>query len=137
MRLSGASTDEICKRLGVETRTVYIWFSDPLVKAALAEQVRRVNESFAEQLAAASVKALGELLDFALQPATGPPTPELNFKMLREIVELARPQAARRDSRDAEDRRPFADLTDDQLIGCAQQMARQIVAETNPGPGVR
>ncbi len=53
MRIEGRSTEQISRALEVRPRTLYIWFSDPLVKQALAEQLERFNELFAERYAAA------------------------------------------------------------------------------------
>jgi hypothetical protein len=41
MRLEGRTTDEVCSALEIKTRTLYLWFSDPLVKAELQAQLRR------------------------------------------------------------------------------------------------
>ena len=43
MRIEGRSSEEIARELEVEKRTVYLWFSDPRIKAELADQVDRVN----------------------------------------------------------------------------------------------
>lgn len=40
MRIEGRPTAAICDALGVERRTVYLWFSDPLVKAELRGQLQ-------------------------------------------------------------------------------------------------
>jgi len=50
MRIEGVPSDEICERLGIERRTLYLWFGDPLVKAELTRQLARVDELFAGQL---------------------------------------------------------------------------------------
>src|SRR5215207_3864072 len=47
MRIEGVPSDEICERLGIERRTLYLWFVDPLVKAELTRQLARVDELFA------------------------------------------------------------------------------------------
>lgn len=44
MRIEGRSTEHTSRALAVRPRTLYIWFSDPLVKQALAEQLERSLE---------------------------------------------------------------------------------------------
>src|SRR5829696_6558727 len=61
MRLEGVSTQQIAETLDVQKRTVYLWFSDPLVKAELGVRLEQINEMFAEKLASAAVSALTEL----------------------------------------------------------------------------
>jgi hypothetical protein len=50
LRLAGASPEQITTQLGVERRTVYLWFSDPLVKAQLDAQAHNVAYLLAEKL---------------------------------------------------------------------------------------
>jgi hypothetical protein len=53
LKLDGASGSEIANALDVETRTVYLWMGDPLVKDELARQLDRVGDEFARELALA------------------------------------------------------------------------------------
>lgn len=87
MRIEGIPTDQICEELGVEKRTVYIWFSDPLVKAELSVQVQLVNEIFGEKLAAAGVAALDQLKALAQAPVDGPVSPQLKLEIVREVLD--------------------------------------------------
>jgi Homeodomain-like domain len=57
MKLAGASGRAIAAALGVERRTVWLWFSDPLVKHELARQLARLNRRFADLEAAAAVQS--------------------------------------------------------------------------------
>jgi AcrR family transcriptional regulator len=93
LRAGGASPEEIAEELGVERQTVYVWFSDPLVKCTLDEQIRLINERFAEQLAAAANRALPELLDVAMKPAQGAPTFDVKLKALLAILDRCPPTA--------------------------------------------
>jgi hypothetical protein len=58
MCIEGRSTEQISRALEVKPRTLYIWFSDPLVKRELAEQLQRFNEIFAERYAAVCLAAI-------------------------------------------------------------------------------
>ncbi len=119
MRIEGRSTEQICAALEVERRTVYLWFSDPLVKAELAGQVDHVNELFAERLAGAGLKALEALCEMASQPAHGDLTPETKLRALREVLDRA--LAARQSPQATE--RPFAQLSDQELVDLARSLA--------------
>ena len=89
MRIEGRPPEEIAKELEVEKRTVYLWFSDPRIKAELVGQVDRVNELFAERLAGAGLKALEALCEMASQPTHGDLAPETKLKALREVLDRA------------------------------------------------
>ena len=130
LRVEGRSTEEICEQLGVEKRTVYLWFSDPLIKAALADQVARVNELFAERLAAASVRAIEELIFMARQPTLGPLTPDVKLKVLREILDRAAPA---QQPRHVVTEGSFARLSDEELFAQARRLASGLVAGADPG----
>ena len=58
LKLDGASGGEIAETLGVQTRTVYLWMGDPLVKQALASQLERISEEFARQQSRAALVAI-------------------------------------------------------------------------------
>ena len=126
LRVEGRSTEEICEQLAVEKRTVYIWFSDPLVKAALTDQVDRVNELFAERLAAASVQAIEELISMAREPIHGHLTPDMKLKVLREILDRAQPARQEPDREASEGQ--LARLSDEALIARARFLASGLVA---------
>lgn len=87
MRIEGVPTEEICDRLDVEKRTVYLWFSDPLVKAELVVQLQLVNAAFAERLATAGLVAFEQLRALAEAPVQGPVSPELKLEVLRDILD--------------------------------------------------
>ena len=89
MRLEGLSTETICERLEIKPRTLYLWFSDPLVKAELAERQRRINELFAERLALVASSALDELETLIKAPTQGAVTPETKLKAIKEVLDRA------------------------------------------------
>ena len=76
MRLEGRTTDEICSLLEVKPRTLYLslylWFSDPLVKTELRAQLENVNEIFAEKLAETAVQGMTALAEVATTPVDEP-----------------------------------------------------------------
>lgn len=123
MRIEGASTTGICDELDVEKRTVYLWFSDPLVKAELANQVDRINELFAERLAGVALKALDALCEMAELPVQGELAPETKLKVLREVLDRA--QATKLANQATKEM--LRNLSDQQLIGLARSLA--------PAPG--
>jgi hypothetical protein len=84
MRIEGRATPEICDVLEIQPRTLYNWFSDPLVKGELARQLERINEIFAEKLAETAVRGLTALADVAATPVHEP----LDWKTKLEAVRL-------------------------------------------------
>ena len=59
----------IADSLGVERRTVYLWFSDPLVKEEVERRSRDVAKLITERLAdhtLAALDRLGEIIDLPL-----------------------------------------------------------------------
>jgi Homeodomain-like domain len=89
MRLEGVPTEQICEQLEIKPRTLYIWFSDPLVKAELAERQRRINELFAERVAVVASSALDELEAMVKGPTQGAVTPETKLKAIKEVLDRA------------------------------------------------
>ena len=88
MRLEGLSTETTCEQLEIKPRTLYVWFSDPLVKAELVERQRRINELFAERLALVASSALDELETLVKAPTRGAVTPETKLKAIKEVRDL-------------------------------------------------
>ena len=118
MRIDGNSPEEIARELEVEKRTVYLWFSDPLIKVELASQVDRVNELFAERLAGVALKALDALCVMAELPVRGELTPETKLKILRELLDRAQAGAQGAPTPAA----MLKQLSDQQLIGLARSL---------------
>ena len=55
LKLDGASGREIADALDVQTRSVYLWMGDPLVKEELARQLDRIGDVFAREIALALI----------------------------------------------------------------------------------
>jgi AcrR family transcriptional regulator len=87
MRIEGRSTEQISRALEVKPRTLYIWFSDPLVKQALAEQLERFNEIFAERYAAACLAAIDAAVRVVNQPVKTPPTEEMRLEYVKLLLD--------------------------------------------------
>ena len=71
LRLAGERPQAIADSLGVERRTVYLWFSDPLVKDELERRSRDLAKLITERLAdhtLAALSRLGEIIDLPLGP---------------------------------------------------------------------
>jgi hypothetical protein len=91
MRLEGQTTDEICSALEIKRRTLYLWFSDPLVKTELQAQLERINQLFAEKLAETAVQGLTALAEVATAPVNEPLDWRTKLEAIRLIVERAIP----------------------------------------------
>jgi hypothetical protein len=87
LKLDGASGCEIAETLGVETRTVYLWMGDPLVKQELARQLERISDEFARQLALAAMVGVSELREAVQLPIEGSITPEQKLAFIRETLD--------------------------------------------------
>ena len=88
MRLDGRSTDQITETVGIRRRTLYIWFSDPLVKAELTRQLVNVNQLFAEKCAAASLAGIDALMELVRQEPEGPISHETRLEVVRVLLDL-------------------------------------------------
>ena len=89
LKLDGASGREIAERLGVETRTVYLWMGDPRVKRELSRQLERISDEFARQLALAAIAGISQLSEAVQLPVEGPITPEQKLAFIREALDRA------------------------------------------------
>lgn len=87
MRLGGASGQAIADCLGVERRTVYLWFSDPLVKEELARQLERSNEAVTDTLVTAGLVGLERLRQLAELPIEGTISPKLKLAAVKEMLD--------------------------------------------------
>ena len=116
MRLEGLSTETICEQAEIKPRTLYVWFSDPLVKAELVERQRRINELFAERLALVASSALDELETLVKAPTQGAVTPETKLKAVKEVLDrtAATPDPCR------ELRRNLQSMSDEELRDSAR-----------------
>jgi hypothetical protein len=88
LRIAGESPQSIADSLGVERRTVYLWFSDPLVKQEVDRRVRDVATLITERLADHTLSALdrlGEVVDLPLD--TGALTVAQRLEVIREILD--------------------------------------------------
>jgi hypothetical protein len=88
MRLAGSSPAAIAEHLMVKRRTIYLWFSDPLIKGELARRVEQINDSVDDRLATVALLAidrLGELVDSALAEPTI--TIDQKLDAIREILD--------------------------------------------------
>jgi hypothetical protein len=119
MRLEGLTTEKICETLEVQPRTVYLWFSDPLIKAELARRQARINEVFAERLASAAAEAIGQLREMLELPVQGPLTPETKLKVIREILDRAAGGTSIGGGTD----NLFSEVSSDELLDAVERLA--------------
>jgi AcrR family transcriptional regulator len=88
LRLAGERPQAIADSLGVERRTVYLWFSDPLVKQEVDRRVRDVAALLTERLADHTLSALdrlGEVVDLPLDATSL--TVAQKLEVIREILD--------------------------------------------------
>jgi hypothetical protein len=131
MRVEGRTTDEICSALEIKPRTLYLWFSDPLVKAELRAQLETVNEIFAEKLAETAVQGLTALAEAATAPVDEPLDWATKLEAIRLIVERAIPPL--RIAYDKSERRVELTATVSEAVADAFENAEALLAE---GSGV-
>jgi AcrR family transcriptional regulator len=92
LRLAGESPQSIADSLGVERRTVYLWFSDRLVKQEVDRRVRDVATLVTERLADHTLSALdrlGEVIELPLDAETV--TVGQKLEVIREILDRCAP----------------------------------------------
>ncbi len=88
LRLAGESPRSIADSLGVERRTVYLWFSDPLVKQEVERRVRDVATLISERLADHTLSATDRLVEIVDLPLdTESLTVPQTLEVIREILD--------------------------------------------------
>ena len=88
LRLAGERPQVIAESLGVERRTVYLWFSDQLVKDELERRSRDLAKLITERLAdhtLAALSRLREIIELPLDRASL--TPAQKLEAIREILD--------------------------------------------------
>ena len=88
LRLAGERPQAIADSLGVERRTVYLWFSDPLVKEELERRSRDLARLITERLAdhtLAALSRLREIIELPVSPQSL--TPAQKLEVIREILD--------------------------------------------------
>ncbi len=88
LRLAGERPQSIADSLGVERRTVYLWFSDPLVKYELERRSRDLAKLVTERLAGHTLAALSrlrEIIELPVSPQSLSPAEKL--EVIREILD--------------------------------------------------
>src|SRR5262245_16968305 len=125
LKLDGASGREIAEALDVQTRTVYLWMGDPLVKDELARQLDRIGGEFAKELALAASTALAELRKMAELPVDGPIGATEKLSCIQEILDRFAPSVRSGAPGDrARDR--LESLSDHELIAKAESLIQQV-----------
>jgi len=146
MRLDGWSVAEICSELGVKPRTVYIWFSNPKVRAELAAGLDKVNELFAQQLAEAAARGLRSLGEMASTSVEEPLDWRTKLDAIRLILESTNAPDLLPEGKLPEDPRKeffyttIRELSVDQIgqLGrlAAEDLAREMLAGSAGGEAV-
>jgi AcrR family transcriptional regulator len=131
MRVAGASSEAIAQSLGVTRRTVYLWFSDPLVKEQIEVRTRDVAGLIAEKLAENALAGLDLLRQFAEEQVEAPVTPALKLAAIRDLLDrhpvtsgeitMSSPDELKLEQM----RRQFAELSDEDLMAYARQLVSQ------------
>ncbi len=89
MRVAGATPGEIAEQLNVERRTVYVWFSNPLVKDGLQRELGSVNEEFRLRLALLGLDAIDTLHKLMALPGPGNISAEAKLDAIRAAIEIS------------------------------------------------
>ncbi|PZR69032.1 MAG: hypothetical protein DLM63_02910 [Solirubrobacterales bacterium] len=88
MRLMGESSRRIADQLGVQLRTVYLWFSDPMVKHELEVRSEQLTDGIVDRLAGHTLAALDRLRAVIEMPMDRDTlTPEMKLMAIREILD--------------------------------------------------
>ena len=88
LRIAGESPQSIAESLGVERRTVYLWFSDPLVKDEVQRRCGDIANLITERVADHTLRALdwlGEVVELPLDSESL--TVNQKLEVIREILD--------------------------------------------------
>lgn len=133
-RIEGRTNREIAQELQVRVQTVERWFSSPVVKDALQEQLARINEIFASRMATIGVRALDKLLEMVEEPHQGDITPSMKLEILSMALQYSIPRQPDNGNGSGPavgvNINNFGSLTDEQLIARAKQLSAQVIEGT-------
>lgn len=87
MRIEGRSSREICEELGITPRTLYIWFSDPLVKEELASLQAGFSEQLREKINQGVLTAIEALTRMAGAPIEEPVPAAVKAQAARALLD--------------------------------------------------
>lgn len=138
MRVEGQPNKNIERELGVKQRTLWRWFSDPLVKTAIKEYQEKISDVFAERMASMGVSALDTLHDLLTENHEGNITVHQKLEVIREILDRM-PGLQKHPEQGAGAAGTsiggnmnvlnFGKMSDEDLIQAARQMAGDIAAQ--------
>lgn len=133
LKILGKRNDFIAEELGVQKRTLEVWFSDPIIKAELAEQLERVDLLFAERLVSSSMLGLDKLEELLQLQVNGTIDAETMLAIIRESLDR-NPVTSKAARGGGSIHFNFGNMTDDEL----KDKARELVGAAIPaGPGTR
>jgi len=127
LKLDGASGIDIADALDVQTRTVYLWMGDPLVKQELGRQLDRIGEEFARQLALAAAVGLNELRKMAELPVDGPLTVSEKLAFIEAILDRYS-ELDKAADRSNSFQHELESLSDAELLARAEALTRSLIS---------
>lgn len=87
LRVLGKNNDYIAEELGIKKRTLVTWWSMPIFKAAIAEQMEKVDTEFALRLAENAMVGLDTLKEMAMTDHTGGLDAETRLAIVQEMLD--------------------------------------------------
>ncbi|MFN8113161.1 MAG: helix-turn-helix domain-containing protein [Solirubrobacterales bacterium] len=87
MRLEGRSSAEICEELDITLRTLYVWFSDPLVKEGLASAQADMTDQLREKINQGVLTAIECLRQMVAAPIEGPVPAAVKAQAARALLD--------------------------------------------------
>ena len=87
LRVLGKNNEYIAEELGIKKRTLVTWWSMPIFKAAIAEQMEKVDSEFALRLAENAMVGLDTLKEMAMEDHTGGLDAETRLEIVREMLD--------------------------------------------------
>lgn len=134
MRLEGRPNEEIEEKLGVKERTLHKWFGEPIVKEAMAAQVSKINEVFAERMAGLGVSALDAMMEMVTADHKGRLSPHQRLEVIREVLD--RIPSTQKPGADIPGSPPvgiaihnYGNMSDEELRAEARRLAQQVADE--------
>jgi hypothetical protein len=139
MRIAGHSNAEIIADLGIRERTLWLWWSDPMVKAEIDQQIDGINRIFMERMAGIGLAAMEALREMIAEEHNRRLSPGQRLDAVREAMDripsLQKPTPTQGNG-DAHSGPPglpggqvniFANMPNDQLMANAKALASSVV----------
>jgi hypothetical protein len=147
MKMEGRTYTEIEEEIGVKRKTLYKWFSDPLVKQKMTDLLGKIDQAFAERMASTGMAAMDAMLEMVRADHKDQLSPHQRLEVAREIMDRL-PQLQKSPppvegesghnifvGGQQQIINPIKDMTDEELVAEARRLTKEAEEKALPSGG--